>query len=70
MNRRGWFGIALVALLMLFAVPGARADERILDFHSEIAVAADGGLDVAETIKVRSEGNDIRHGIFREFPTR
>ncbi|HEV2607245.1 MAG TPA: DUF2207 domain-containing protein, partial [Xanthomonadaceae bacterium] len=70
MNHRGWFGIALVALLMLIAAPGARADERILDFHSDIAIADDGGVDVTETIQVRAEGDSIRHGIYREFPTR
>jgi uncharacterized membrane protein YgcG len=67
MSHRGWFGIALLAM---FAVSAVRADERILDFHSEMAIAADGGLDVTETIKVRAEGDAIRHGIFREFPTR
>src|SRR5450432_1915355 len=67
---RAWFGIVVVALLALLAACGARADERILDFHSEIAVGVQAGLDVTETIKVRAEGNAIRHGIYREFPTR
>ncbi|HJT97712.1 MAG TPA: DUF2207 domain-containing protein, partial [Rhodanobacteraceae bacterium] len=47
----------------------ACADERILDFHSDITIAPDAGMDVAETIRVRAEGNQIRHGIYRDFPT-
>jgi uncharacterized membrane protein YgcG len=47
----------------------ALADERILAFHSEIQILTDGSMDVAETIRVRAEGNQIRHGIFRDFPT-
>lgn len=70
MNQLGRFGIALVALLMLITAPGAHADERILAFHSDIAIANDGSVDVTETIQVRAEGDAIRHGIYREFPTR
>ena len=53
-----------------FAWPlAAAADERILSFQSTIEVAADGGMDVTETIRVRAEGQAIRHGIYRDFPT-
>jgi uncharacterized membrane protein YgcG len=45
------------------------ADERILDYQSDILVHADGGLTVTETIRVRAEGENIRRGIFRDFPT-
>jgi len=45
------------------------ADERILDYHSDISVHTDGGMTVTETIRVRAEGNNIRRGIFRDFPT-
>ncbi len=55
------------ALFGLLAV--ARADERILEFHSEIGVAYDASMLVDETIRVRAEGNRIRHGIYRDFPT-
>jgi hypothetical protein len=58
---------AACALLGLFSV--ARADERILDFHSEIGVAYDASMLVDETIRVRAEGDRIRHGIYRDFPT-
>ena len=57
----------LIALLALVAC--AQADERILAFRSEITIAADGSMQVAETIRVRAEGDRIRHGIYRDFPT-
>jgi hypothetical protein len=46
------------------------ADERILDYQSDILIHTDGNLVVTETIQVRVEGTDIRRGIFRDFPTR
>lgn len=55
-------------LLVTLAVP-ALADERILSFHSEIDVFADGALQVTETIRVRAEGKEIKRGIYRDFPT-
>jgi uncharacterized membrane protein YgcG len=56
--------------LFLFALPlAAGADERILDFHSELRVQRDGWLEVTETIRVRAEGKRIVHGIYRDFPT-
>ncbi|MFG0316798.1 MAG: DUF2207 domain-containing protein, partial [Planctomycetota bacterium JB042] len=45
------------------------ADERVLSFDAEVVVDARGGLTVTETIRVRVEGQQIRHGIFRDFPT-
>lgn len=57
------------ALLLLLAVPLA-AQERILSYDSEVEVRADGSLDVTERIAVRAEGNNIRRGIYRDFPTR
>jgi uncharacterized membrane protein YgcG len=57
-------------LLACFALAGlAHADERILSFDSTITVAHDGTLEVRETIRVRAEGDDIKRGIFRDFPT-
>lgn len=60
----------LVAVALFLVVLPASARERILDFHSDIVIQADGTLDVTETIKVRAEGKDIRRGIYRDFPTR
>ena len=45
------------------------ADERILEFHSDIVVMQDGWIEVTEQIKVRAEQGGIRHGIYRDFPT-
>ncbi len=49
---------------------GPAAGERILNFRSDVDIGADGTLTVTETIRVNAEGDDIRHGIFRDFPTR
>jgi len=59
----------LVVILCIAATRLALADERILDFASDITIAADASMSVAETIRVRAEGNQIRHGIYRDFPT-
>lgn len=47
----------------------APAREEILRFHSDITVQRDGTLLVEETIRVHSQGEQIRHGIYRDFPT-
>lgn len=67
--------IRLLALLLALAwsVPALaqdRSGERILRYDVDIAIQADGGLEIIETIAVRAEGNRIRRGITREFPTR
>ena len=59
--------MAFIAALLL--APALAADE-ISDFHSDIRIQADASLVVHEVIRVRSQGTDIRHGIFRDFPTR
>lgn len=43
--------------------------ERILSYHSDIQVLPDASMMVSETIRVRAEGEAIRRGIFRDFPT-
>ena len=45
------------------------ATEHIIRFHSDIEVATDSSMRVTETIRVRAEGEQIRRGIYREFPT-
>jgi len=60
----------LSGLVLLLAVLPAFAQERILSYDSEVDVHADGSLDVVEHIRVRAEGNNIRRGIYRDFPTR
>jgi len=62
--------LALLLAALALLLPGAAwADERILSWRSDIAIRADGALDVTETIRVNAEGNQIQHGIFRDFPT-
>jgi uncharacterized membrane protein YgcG len=58
-----------LAVLLAWAVPSHAQMERILDFHSDIALQDDSSLQVTETITVVAAGGLIRHGIFREFPT-
>ncbi len=53
---------------MLAVSLAAAADERILEFHSDVRVFTDGMIEVTETIKVRAEGQQIRRGIYRDFP--
>jgi hypothetical protein len=60
--------ILLSALLWCGTLLPAAAAEYIRAYHSDIQVAADGELTVAETITVNAEGRDIRRGIFRDFP--
>ncbi|HET9282252.1 MAG TPA: DUF2207 domain-containing protein [Candidatus Angelobacter sp.] len=68
-----------VALQVLFLLgclaASARAQdddqqERIRSFDSHIALSADGSMTVRETIDVIAAGDQIRHGIYRDFPTR
>ena len=60
----------LAALVIAIGSAAASAEERIHDYHSQIAVAKDGTLDVTETIRVQVDNIAINHGIYRDFPTR
>lgn len=65
--------LLLTACALLSALPlqaQAYPQERILSYDSTVAVNADGSLDVEERIRVRAEGEAIRRGIYRDFPTR
>jgi uncharacterized membrane protein YgcG len=61
---------ALLAIVLCLFTAVSWADERILDYRSDIRVNADSSLDITETLRVRAEGRDIRRGIYRDFPTR
>ncbi len=63
--------LALLALLALvLAAPAAAQNEEVINnFASDIVVHRDGAMDVTETIAVTAAGIDIRHGIYRDFPT-
>ncbi|MFP4208992.1 MAG: DUF2207 domain-containing protein [Wenzhouxiangella sp.] len=62
----GWIGWVLIAGFQ----PAQAQDERILDYHSDIEIHADGAMTVSERITVRSAQRNIRRGIYRDFPTR
>lgn len=66
---RRWVSAVLLAVLWpLFA--GAQSGERIRDYTIEVDVRTDGSLDVTEQITVHAEQQQIRRGIYRDFPTR
>ncbi len=54
---------------LFFAAGPALAEERIVAFDSEIWVLADASLRVVETITVDSAQQQIKRGIYRDFPT-
>src|SRR6185503_19803122 len=69
-NRLPRMRALLLALLALLAVHSAAlAEERIEQFTSDSRVNVDGSVDVLETISVNAESQQIRRGIFRDFPT-
>src|SRR5262245_66161526 len=45
------------------------AAERIERFVSDVQVQRNGDLQVTETIAIRAEGNQVKRGILRDFPT-
>ena len=61
-------GALAIVLLALYITP-AFAEERITNYASDITVAQTGALTVTETVSVIAENDEIRHGIFRDFPT-
>jgi len=58
------------ALVLTLLSSFSFAQERILDFASDVSIESDGTLLVVETIVVQVEGQQIKRGIFRDFPTR
>lgn len=63
--------VALSCLFFLLAgVSRSAGNERILYFHSDITVFEDSSMAVREVIRVHATGDQIRHGIYRDFPTR
>ncbi|MCP4330842.1 MAG: DUF2207 domain-containing protein [Alphaproteobacteria bacterium] len=59
------FGLSL----SLAAPVEALAQERITDFDSTIHILGDGAVAVTERITVIAAGDQIKRGIYREFPT-
>jgi uncharacterized membrane protein YgcG len=56
-------------VLLLLAPVALSAAERIIRFHADIDVYADGAMSVTETITVLAEGRNIKRGIYRDLPT-
>jgi uncharacterized membrane protein YgcG len=63
-----FFALALLTLISL--VRAAGAEERITSFVSEATIGKDASVTLTETISVIAEGAAIKHGIFRDIPTR
>ena len=60
----------LITLLLISFATISLAEERIHSYHSDIVVDDKGDMTVTETITVNAEGNKIKRGIYRDFPTR
>ncbi|MDP8266809.1 MAG: DUF2207 domain-containing protein [Candidatus Aceula meridiana] len=75
MRRKFFITIGLILGVLVFiafssGVVFAQDLEKILSFNSEIRVSPGGTLTVTETIRVKALGSKIKHGIYRDFPTR
>ncbi len=57
-------------LLLLGLCTTTQAQERILSYHSDISIEPDGSMLVEEHIRVQADGQQIKRGIYRDFPTR
>ncbi|MCZ6804141.1 MAG: DUF2207 domain-containing protein, partial [Proteobacteria bacterium] len=60
----------LITLLLISFTTIGLAEERIHSYHSDIVIDDKGDMTVMETITVNAEGNKIKRGIYRDFPTR
>ena len=69
---KSFFDIGVLAITHFFLVTCSLAwsAEEINNYQSAIVVNKDGSLNVTETIQVTAEGNKIKRGIYRDFPTR
>ena len=69
---KGRFLLVLASSLLLLSFAGtlpAKDAERILNFQSNTEVHQDGRITVTEKITVICRGEQIKRGIFRDFPT-
>ena len=73
--NRAWGAVFRVASSVILALVisgsgiAAAASETILSFASHITVDPDASMRVTETMKVVSTGEQIKRGIYRDFPT-
>ncbi len=63
---KNFFTLILLLVLSSSALP---QQEKIYSYHSDIVINKDASMIVTETIKVKAAGLNIRHGIYRDFPT-
>lgn len=56
-------------MVLLFSACISNAEEVITKFISDIQIANNGIITVAETIEVAAENVNIKRGIYRDFPT-
>lgn len=66
---RGAVAACIVASAALPGRAGAQEVEEILSYDVSVDVRPGGRLDVSERITVRALGEEIRRGIYRDFPT-
>ena len=59
----------LCLFLAVFTVSTVLAVEEIRSFSSRIEVLPDSDIVVTETLRVMPEGDQIKRGIYRDFPT-
>ncbi len=64
------FRLLLLLLLTLGVSSTSQAQERILSYHSDITIEHDGSMLVEEHIRVQAQGQEIKRGIYRDFPTK
>jgi len=62
------FRIIIPLLFCLTAVFGQQQKERVIRFHSDIQIDADGRIEVVEHIKLYAAGIDIKRGFARDLP--
>lgn len=86
LNTKFKKAIQIFALLVVFTLPAPlfaeiapsglsnesflERGERILNFDSDINLNTDATVEVVETIQVVALGQEIRRGIYRDFPTK
>lgn len=65
------FFVIITAILIPSAIQAqSETGEVIQSFYSKIIVNKDASLTVTETIDVNAVGDQIKHGIYRDFPTK
>jgi uncharacterized membrane protein YgcG len=74
MKTKGFLSCVVLLLSLLLVSIGlptfAAQSERILDFNSRMQVQQDGSMTVTEEITVVCAGQQIKRGIYRDFPTK